>query len=598
LITGRRGRLRTAPGAAGVLFLLFGAVAALPPPATQRPSGSHAARAILVSFDGVSGERLAEMLERGALPDGGFRSVAERGVLARRSRPPTPSLTAVAHVTHVTGALPEKTGVVANEMLDFSRPFGTKLSGFDAPIRADTLWQAARRQGLRVGIVAYPGADGAAPERRGDFGLAWVYFGATTARIEKLPASAWGNAADPRSFSPARSARIAFPPTAHAATVTALDTTDDGRANYDRLRIESEVGPPVTAAVGDWFPVEVRGEKARTGAWCKLLRLEPDLSRTEIYVGGLYSNRAYPDDFRRDLDAEVGFWPGKPEDKYFGADSANPGVYLEQAERLGDYLTRATLFAAARMEWSVLLVYEPQVDEISHVFLLTDPKQTGYTAERAKRFRGYVEGAYRHADRALDSIVRALRPEDAVVVTSDHGLVPVRTAVYVNEILREAGLLRLDAKGEVDPESAAVAMAGSGVANVFVNPKKAPPGTLDRVESVLEGFRVAGESPWDRVVRRADAGPLGLNAPESGDLIALARPGFAVSMSIEAGRTSGRPLSYGGHGYRNAFPALDATFLAAGPGIARERIEEFPSWRIAGFLSRVLGIDPPRDAAP
>jgi hypothetical protein len=190
-----------------------------------------------------------------------------------------------------------------------------------------------------------------------------------------------------------------------------------------------------------------------------------------------------------------------------------------------------------------------------------------------------------------------LSSDDAIVVTSDHGMVPLRRTVYPNEVLRQAGLLRVNREGHPSPDSFAVAMAGSGVANVFVNPA-APPGTLARAEEALRRLSDGGQSPWDRLVRRADAGPLGLNAPESGDLVALARPGIGVSMSIEAGRSFGPSRSYGGHGYRNAFRALDATFLAAGPGIARERIEEFPSWRIAGFVSRVLGIEPPRDAAP
>ena len=45
-----------------------------------------------------------------------------------------------------------------------------------------------------------------------------------------------------------------------------------------------------------------------------------------------------------------------------------------------------------------------------------------------------------------------------------------------------------------------VAPATSGLAHVYVNPS-APPGTLDRLERLLSGFQVAGESPWDRIVR-------------------------------------------------------------------------------------------------
>ena len=94
-------------------------------------------------------------MDPGKLPAGAFRRLAARGFHAVRSIPPTPSLTAVSHITHVTGALPEVTGIVSNLMRDFSRPFPRTISGFDAPIRAETLWQAARRQGKRVGVMLY-----------------------------------------------------------------------------------------------------------------------------------------------------------------------------------------------------------------------------------------------------------------------------------------------------------------------------------------------------------------------------------------------------------------------------------------------------------
>ncbi|HEX5134394.1 MAG TPA: hypothetical protein VFW81_03280, partial [Thermoanaerobaculia bacterium] len=89
---------------------------------------------------------------------------------------------------------------------------------------------------------------------------------------------------------------------------------------------------------------------------------------------------------------------------------------------------------------------------------------------------------------------------------------------------------------------------------------------------------------------------LGLNAPESGDLIVLAKPGFQF-VSSAGGAPLQKSHSYGGHGYRNVYPDLDATFFAVGPGIAHERVEEIGSWQIAARVARALGIAPPRQAA-
>jgi predicted AlkP superfamily pyrophosphatase or phosphodiesterase len=551
----------------------------------------------MISFDGVSGTRLARLMSTpGKLPAGGYARLAERGLFAERARPPTPALTAVSHVTLATGALPWQTGIVSNTMLDRTKPFPATISGFDAPIRADTLWEAARRQGKRVGSMLFPGADGQTPARSADWGMVYVNEPIVSAKLQTPDAAAWkaADGTERGSFSPPRRLTVAFGKTAHTVTFAALDSSDDGRVNYDRLRVEPEAGAPSEVAAGDWFPVEVRGEKGRTGAWCKLLSLAPDLSKSEIYIGGLYGNAAYPEELRRSLDDGIGFWPGPPNDRVFGAGSAHPEVYLEQAERFSDFLTEADLLAIARPDWDLLLLYQPEVDSVEHEFLLADPRQEGYSPERSAMFQGFIDRTYATADRELDRIERALAPEDSLFVVSDHGMTPVWTDIAFNEILRRGGFLRR-AEGRVDASSAAMATLHSGIAHVYVNPG-APASTLEGIEKLLSGFQVEGESPWDRIVRRADARPLGLDAPESGDLIVLAKPGFVLS-SRSRKEVVGKPPDLGAHGYRNAYPDVDASFVCAGPGIPHGRVAEVRNWDIAARVARALGIKPPRDAA-
>jgi hypothetical protein len=174
-------------------------------------------------------------------------------------------------------------------------------------------------------------------------------------------------------------------------------------------------------------------------------------------------------------------------------------------------------------------------------------------------------------------------------------MTPLRLEVYPDEILREGGFVKPTGRESIDPTSDAVALATSGLAHVYVNPS-APPGTLDRVERLLADFRVAGESPWDRIARRAAAGELTLDAPESGDLILLTKPGIGLSARVEPGVTSGPAEEYGGHGYRAVYRELDATLLAAGPGVPRGRVEEISSTTIAARVAAALGIEPPRQA--
>jgi hypothetical protein len=548
----------------------------------------------------MGGERLSRLLaEPGKLPAGGLRRLADTGFYAVRSVPSTPSLTPAAHATHVTGASPRDTGIVGNSLLDFSKPFGTRRTGFDTPLRAETLCEAAKRQGKRIGVMAYPHAAGTPPSGCASFGMSWISGTISPARVAKIGAGEWEASAamapEPRSFSPVRFAALRFPPTAHTLTVTAIDSTDDGRVNYDRLVVRPEVGAERTVRAGDWFPAEVRGANGRAGSWCKLISLAPDLSSAVIYVGAISEADVFPKEFRRDVDARAGFWPGRADYRQFGPDSGDPEDYVAQSERLTTFLADAAMAAAERSDWDLLFLYFSEVDAIEHHFLLVDPRQRGFTPERAARFASLIDGAFASADSVVARIERALTPRDALFVTADHGMTPLRLEVYPDEILREAGFVKAAGRDSFDPSSDVVAPATSGLAHVYVNPA-APPDTLDRVERLFSAFRVAGESPWDRIVRRAAAGDLTLDAPESGDLILLSKPGIALSARMEAGVTSGPAEEYGGHGYRAAYRDLDATFLAAGPGVPPGRVEEISSITVAARMAAALGIEPPRQA--
>jgi len=595
-----RGRFRALLVLAAALLPLLRCAPVSTPRAPRHAAAPAGGRAVLISFDGVAGERLEQLLEDPAkLPAGGFRRLAARGFHAVRSIPPTPSMTAVSHITHVTGALPEATGIVANLMRDLSKPFPATISGFSAPIRAETLWQAARRQGKRVGVMLYPGADGNGPERSADWMMTWPGEPLAPGRLHTLAAQAWrevDSAGAAKSYSAVRRTVLRFPETPHSLALVALDGTDDGRTDYDRVVIESEAGKRREARPGEWFSIEIASSEGRTGAWCKVLSLSPDLAKAEIYVGSLSRTTGAPREWVRTLDEQIGFWPGTPDSEAFGADSGRPEVFLEQTERLADFLTRADRLALSRSDWDLLLIYQPEVDEVSHEFLLIDPAQPRFTPERSARFLGLVEKSYALADRSLDSIEKALAPSDSIFVTSDHGMTPIFAEVSVNQILRDAGLVRLDAQKRIDASSSVVAVTSSGIAHVHANPA-ADREVLARAEKVLDSFRARGESPFDRIVRREHAAELGLRAPEAGDLIVLAKPGFLFTSRMREGSPMGEARSYGGHGYLNVYPELDATFFAAGPRIARGRVEAIGSWQIAARVAHALGIDPPRQAA-
>src|SRR5262249_8479378 len=166
---------------------LSGACAPARPAAPAAPEPAPVARrAVLVSMDGMSGVRLARLLsEAGKLGTKGLRRLADSGFFAVRSVPCTPSLTPAAHATHITGALPRDTGIVGNVLLDPGKPFGARRNGFDTPLRAETLCEAARRQGKRVGVMAYPHGEGTPPTGCAGFGMRWVSVSMARPRVTR-----------------------------------------------------------------------------------------------------------------------------------------------------------------------------------------------------------------------------------------------------------------------------------------------------------------------------------------------------------------------------------------------------------------------------
>ncbi len=148
----------------GLTLLLVAALAWLALQLTKAP-----AKVVLISLDGAADGLVDDYLERGVLPaEGAFAQLARTGARAEAMLPVTPSMTATSHVTLFTGAYPERHGIVSNNYHVVGDPITRSTSGFAAPIQAETLWQAARRQGKRVLCVAAVGADGSSPERSCD----------------------------------------------------------------------------------------------------------------------------------------------------------------------------------------------------------------------------------------------------------------------------------------------------------------------------------------------------------------------------------------------------------------------------------------------
>ena len=593
---------------------------------------------MLVSLDGLAATRHRENLRQGVYTDReGLTAFEAAGYVIESAIPVNPALTSPSHASIATGAFPSVTGIVANRFHVPGTPIFQSVSGFDSPWGAEPLWQAFRRQGKRVGVLTFPGCDGGSPSRTADFGLLYVNTPSAPAATVTLAATQFVATTLPpgwASFSAPRraivSVKLAGPgvPSATGFTLTALDTTDDGGTDYDTLVVDDDAdlanGTLARVRAGEWFPLHLRiphpdGGTRTVGSWCLLQMLSSDLSLVKLYRGAFFSTEAYPRAFRESLEERAGFWPGPGDDRALeqalsGKDGLQVADFMQQTRRFSEFFNACARTAIAGETFDLLLVYQPVVDEVEHILLVTDPRHRAYSQGFAAIARGAVTEAYRLADRAVGELARSLDlSRDALVVVSDHGMAPVWESIHLNQLLQHAGLTdpeETERGWRVKASSKMVAFGSGGCANLYVNLKgREPSGVVEPGEreaviraaaAALANAQVDGIDVVEAMNRREDLGPLGLDSPNAGDLVVFMYPGFTTTSEISSpGSPFHSPAEIAGqHGFLNTHPEMTAVWLARGAGVPVRRLRKASLTEVAAFVAALAGVQPPAQARP
>jgi predicted AlkP superfamily pyrophosphatase or phosphodiesterase len=575
------------------------------PPASPRPASSGARRVVLLSLDGAGADELRRLYRAGKLP-GGFARFFRRGEVAGRLIPVDPTLTATNHISLATGYPADRTGIVGNTFHLPKPPFLETVSGFNAPIGTETLWEAARRQGKRVGVAAWPGADDASdPRRHGDWGFTYTQGPDRPAELVTIASGRWAPAERTArehgiaGGSPVRGVEIELgkgQPWAQWFELLAVD----GRPRL--LSPESRDG--VGLETGRWadLPCKVAAAEEKDpprDAVCqvKLLAFDP-AGETRLYFEGTFALDAYPADFAAELAGRRLTWPGPPDDHLLDdAWAGRPGIdlatWVEQSERFTRFFGDTLLAAARRPDWDLLMAYMPVIDEAGHELLLADPRQPGFAERRDACERARLR-VWQAVDRELSRFLAAVDLRTtAVVLVSDHGMAPVHTAVDPNFLLRENGYLAVDAKGKMqEAGTTAYAVGSGGMVQVYVAPGHQE--IVPALRGLFTDWKVGGTPLIERVVTREEAAGLRIDHPNAGDLILFLREGYGARNLLREKKVSGPTTTLGMHGYLNAHPEMHAIYLALGAGIPRGKAGVLRTPEVAGRIAALLGIEKPR----
>jgi predicted AlkP superfamily pyrophosphatase or phosphodiesterase len=721
-------KMRSRIGGLGLaaIFLLGGVLTAKPfdPNAPKKPGADAntpkptfrptvpklARRVVMVSLDGAGAETLQQLWRDDELDEGGFARFFREGQVAESLIPVNPSVTAPNHVSLVTGAAPELTGIVGNRFHPAGSP-ALSVSGFTFPIATETLWEAARRQKKYAAVMMWPTADGTSPQRRGDLGLTWPGGARRQSQILVLRRADWrpAAAAGPKleSRSPVLTAHLTLEGAKEGDStgldLFALERAGDGRRGYDSVvalaAASTPAPPPGTAGApagragrvvpvklstasrtagggtasggapavtgsgagggkgtlaptgedlaavqtlrqsqplhaGEWAEMSLPEPNGRSLCWIKILSLDPTLETVRVYFSGTYPSTAYPADFVGDLAESNLAWPGVPDDpRLLAGWKEEPGndqwidvdTWVEQADHLAAYLGGAMRIAVERGDWHLMLGYIPVLDDAGHRLLLADPHQAGYSEARRDEYARARLKVWRAVDRELRLLLAEMDlGRTTVVVVSDHGMAPVHTAIDLNALLRARGWLAAPAAsggaaGEAADKStasggaaggaSAFAVGNGGMAHIYLagRPGAGSPEEVAARRQLINDLRndllawhVGDDLPIERVVNQQEAAELGLDNPNSGDLMVFAREGYMFDDGPAPSGTevTHAPPEYGHHGYLSSNFNMHGIYLAIGkdvkPGSTTGAVSNVD---VAGRIAAWLGIQKPRAGA-
>ena len=606
-------------------------------------------RAIFFGSDGMRHDLMKRYAAAGEMPV--LRGLMERGATGEGGcLPALPTNTGSGWATLATGAWSGTTGAINNVFHATDTPIGTATSGFNSLlVQAETLIQAAERQGLSTASLEWPGtmpARSAGPVV--DFRTFYSTRGAllkhdppahqpdiarrlgvSDQRTELAAAIGWQNV--PVSRLTAREATVAIRstrPQENTDRVYNVYVYATSNAGYDRALIaEGKDGgaPLCELAAGQWAEVRVVLEGGRqAGLHFKLIELALDLSQFWLYFTSISRARAHPPDLE-DLLASPEFpVPETADHGPIEAGLIDAATYVEQGLMFYDRAERVFRHVVETYRPDVLLAGSPVTDEFSHQFMaLVTPAYPGYNAAIAPLYAGYLRQAYAGVDRLLGVLID-LFPEDTIVaVSSDHGFGAAWRSVNANLVLAQAGLLTFDVEGKPAPDSKAVAYWAGGTCNIYINLAGREPGGLVPAhdyepvrQTIVDSFEAlnSGAAEGGKVIERiyrleetraiqTSCGSATMYFPgRTGDVVVFAAPPYQFDAPDPLLVMSDSPL-LGQHGYLP--DTIDETlnvnmrspFVIAGRGVrAGARIAGVRAIDIAPTIAALLDIDPPAQA--
>lgn len=579
---------------------------------TQEQTEPERRSVFLISWDGARADLIYKMMAEGLLPN--FRNLAENGLRAEYAVSIDPSLTAAAHNSMATGCYPDRTGIVSNSFHKPNDSFYWYRYGFLEPIEGgEPVWVTASRNNLISAVLFFPGGSPSLPTQMADYTIGYgvrdAYSNQLTIKMTLVEEEWEGE--PPLSFSAPYEGDFVIPRVMRVY-VYLFDSSNDGITNYDSLILNTERAindSTVPFGVGDWAPLTlIKSTSAGADFLIQEINQEGPPVVT-IFHSRVYHNIAAPRELLESLNQKFGFFPSGADSYALEHGWITHEDYLHMLERASLWMANVSAWVYSTYQPDLLMTWQNNFDAAGHAWFMHNDNQPNYSTEKAIIFQEYYRRAAMTADQALDSMLDVINLEETtLMLVGDHGMASIHTTVYVNTILEDAGLLKLDKRNYVVvDQSKAFAVASGGAVHIYINlidrekdgivPAEEYPQLQEQIVELFSSLKdpETGEAIFQRVMTRENASEIRLNHPNSGDVFAQANPGYNLD-GYRGKKSIIEPAKYyGQHGYDSTLPEMHTIFIATGAGVLRWG-EEIPPVIIIDYaptIAALLEFDPP-----
>jgi predicted AlkP superfamily phosphohydrolase/phosphomutase len=451
---------------------------------------------IILGFDGVEPKIVDTMMEAGELPN--LKKLSEEGSYQRlgSSNPPqSPS----AWSSFTTCKQPGNHGIYDFLLrtpsnyrpgVGFGGPTKPVLAAdgslskppvFDSIRKGQSFWKAANDQGIRCAILsvpfAYPAEDLTdshqlcglgVPDVRGTTSTFFHMSDAFTAE-EKAKVGLSGGRRLPLEFEN-DTAKVSIPGPLDVSKQTRayvevpIDIAADRNAKTVTVTLPDQAH---TLKEGEWskwleWTFEVTPQYSVRGI-SRIHVLEAGeqvrmyMTCVQFHPADAYIPFTTPADYGAELQERYGLF--KTIGWIFDTHALRQGVltddvFLADVEQTMAWREQLTLDELDRDNTDLIVSAWTGTDRVSHTFWHhRDPLHPIYDEEAAKKYGRAVENTYLHMDRIVGKVMAKLKPNDLLMIMSDHGFHSFRTAFSLNTWLVRNGYASI--KGQTDPATAA-----------------------------------------------------------------------------------------------------------------------------------------------